>query len=218
MPLSIPSCSRRVARSTLTAPIFSRPGQIVWWEVWLRHETRPSFEQVSQRLGIALRPHSVTFPEREVVLALAAPETLSRILAHSDTVAELRIARDTPATFMEMTPDEQIAWAEDLAERITPPSADAPAVCLLDSGTTRRHPLIRPVLDSADQQAWDGTPSVEDTGTGWGGHGTEMSGVAMYGDLVTALTTNEAVPLRHRLESVKILPDQAAKFPGLMAN
>ena len=42
-----------------------------------------------------------------------------------------------------------------------------------------------------------------------------MSGVAMYGDLVTALTTNEAVPLRHRLESVKILPDQGQNDPDL---
>lgn len=195
--------------------LFPAPGQIVWWEVWLRHETRASFEQVSQRLGIVLRPHSVTFPEREVVLALAAPETLGRILAHSDTVAELRIGRDTPATFMEMTPDEQIAWAEELAERIAPPPADAPAVCLLDSGTTRRHPLIRPAISPADQQAWDGTSSVEDTGAGWGGHGTEMSGVALYGDLVAALTTNEAAPLRHRLESVKILPDQGQNDPDL---
>src|SRR3984893_17382198 len=41
----------------------------------------------------------LTFPEREVMLALAAAEALSRIVAHSDTVAELRLARDTPATF-----------------------------------------------------------------------------------------------------------------------
>ena len=102
---------------------------------------------------------------------------LGRIVAHSDTVAELRIARDTPATFMEMTPDEQVAWATELASRIEAPATDAPAVCLLDSGTTRRHPLIRPVLNPADQQAWDGSPSVEDIAAAWGGHGTEMSGV-----------------------------------------
>lgn len=195
--------------------LFPEPGQIVWWEVWLRHETRASFEQVSQRIGIVVRPHSVTFPEREVVLALAAPESLGRIVAHSDTVAELRIARDTPASFMEMTPDEQIAWAAELADRIEAPAADAPAVCVLDSGTTRRHPLIRPVLSPADQQAWDGSPSVEDIAAAWGGHGTEMSGVALYGDLVAALTSNEAVALRHRLESVKILPDQGQNDPDL---
>jgi hypothetical protein len=195
--------------------LFPSPGQLVWWEVWLRHETRPVFEQAARRLGIVLRPHSVIFPEREVMLALAPLEALGRIVAHSDTVAELRLARDNPATFMEMTPDEQIAWSEELAGRVASPAPDAPAVCLLDSGTTRRHPLIRPALALADQQAWDGATLIEDIGANWGGHCTEMSGLALYGDLVSPLTSDEPVPLTHCLESIKILPDRGQNDPDL---
>jgi hypothetical protein len=157
----------------------------------------------------------VTFAEREVLLALAGPETIGRIISNTDAVAELRLARDTPANFMEMTPDEQRAWADEMADRIEPPDADAPAVCLLDSGSTQRHPLIRPALNPADQQAWDGGTNVEDTGNAYGGHGTEMSGMALYGDLVPFLTGNETVQLTHRLESVKILPDRGANDPDL---
>ena len=91
--------------------LFPAAGQNAWWEVWLRPETRPVFEHAAQRLNVVLRPHIVTFAEREVFLALATPETLGRIIANTDTVAELRLARDTPANFMEMTPDEQWAWS-----------------------------------------------------------------------------------------------------------
>ena len=181
----------------------------------MRPETRAVFEHASQRLNVVLRPHIVSFAEREVLLALAPPETIGRIIANTDAVAELRLARDTPANFMEMTPDEQRAWAAELAERIVPPGEEAPAVCLLDSGSTQRHPLIRPALNPADQQTWDGGANVEDTGAAYGGHGTEMSGIALYGDLVPFVTGNGPVQLTHRLKSVKILPDHGTNDPDL---
>ena len=205
------------ARSLYTdaADLFPATGQNAWWEVWLRPETRAVFEHAAHQLNVVLRPHIVSFAEREVLLALAPPETIGRIISNTDAIAELRLARDTPANFMEMTPDEQRAWAGELAERIVPPGEDAPAVCLLDSGSTQRHPLIRPALNPADQQTWDGGANVEDTGEAYGGHGTEMSGMALYGDLVPFLTGNGAVQLTHRLESVKILPDRGANDPDL---
>lgn len=206
------------SRSLYTDPpdLFPAAGQNTWWEVWLRPETREVFEHAAQRLNVAVQPHVVSFAEREVVLALATPETIGRIIANTDAVAELRLARDTPATFMEMTPDQQRAWTEELVARIVPPSADAPAVCLLDSGATQRHPLIRLALNPADQQSWDAALTVEDVGPpGVGGHGTEMSGIALYGDLVPILTGAGRVELTHRLESVKILPDRGGNDPEL---
>jgi hypothetical protein len=214
---SVDSVRLAQARSLYTdvPDLFPAAGQNAWWEVWLRPETRAGFEHAAQRLNIVLRPHIVSFAEREVLLALTTPETLGRIIANTDAIAELRLARDTPANFMEMTPDQQQAWADEMADRIEPPGADAAAVCLLDSGSTQRHPLIRPALNPGDQQTWDGGANVEDTGTVYGGHGTEMSGIALYGDLVPFLTGNGQVQLTHRLESVKILPDRGANDPDL---
>lgn len=206
------------ARSFYTdAPdFFPAAGQNVWWEVWLRPGTRDIFEHAAQALNAVIRPHFVSFAERDVLLALAAPETMGSIIANTDAVAELRLARDTPAVFMEMTPDEQIAWSDEMAERVVAPPGDAPAVCVLDSGTTRNHPLIRPALDAGDQQTWDGAASIEDTGgIGYGGHGTQMSGMALYGDLVPVLNGNGPIELAHRLESVKILPDHGSNDPDL---
>jgi hypothetical protein len=195
--------------------LFPEAGQTAWWEVWLRPGTRDVFEHAVQGLNVELRPHRrVTFAEREVVLALGTPEAIGLIIANTDAIAELRLARDTPATFMEMTPNHQQAWSDDLAARISPPPPDAPAVCVLDSGTTLRHPLIRMALNPADQQAWDVTWTAEDSGP-WGGHGTEMSGISLFGDLVPVLTGNGPVDLSHRLESVKILPDHGENDPDL---
>lgn len=193
---------------------FPADDQEAWWEVWLRSEARPVLEHAAAHLNIALHAHSVLFAEREVLLARAAPRILGRIIANTDAIAELRLARDTPATFMDLAGREQGEWADDLTRRINPPGVDAPSVCVLDSGTTRRHPLITPALDPADQQAWDATWTVEDLGQ-WRGHGTQMSGLSLYGDLTPLLAGQGPVPLMHRLESVKILPDRGANNPEL---
>ena len=215
---SIDTARLAVARSLYTdAPdLFPDPLQIVWWEVWLRAGTRANFEAAARRLELPMRDHALTFPDREVVLASGTPEALGRIVANTDSVAELRLARDTPGLFMSMEGAQQRLWSDDLARRVIAPAADAPAVCLLDSGTTYRHPLIQCGLDPADQQAYDRRWSVEDISRQvHGGHGTELSGLALHGDLTDLLASSGPVPLRHRLESVKILPDHGANDPDL---
>jgi subtilase family protein len=133
---------------------------------------------------------------------------------NSDAVAELRIAKDTPTLFLEMRPIEQADWAGDLTDRVEAPDAVAPAVCLLDSGATRAHPLIEPGLDAADQHAYDNGWGVGDSAY-WNGHGTSMSGVALFGDIEAALSRGGQVELRHRLETVKILPPAGQNDPEL---
>ncbi len=189
-------------------------GQDVWWEVWLRPESRPIFEHAAARLNATVREHTVRFAEREVVLARMTRETLAQLIAHTDAVAELRLNRDTPSAFMDMDPTGQIEWVEDLLDRLTPPPADVPAVCLLDSGSMRMHPLIEPCLAAADHQAWRADWTPDDDGQ-WFGHGTEMSGLALYGDLTPLLLSNDPISPVHRLESVKILPDRGQNDPDL---
>lgn len=205
------------ARSLFTddPALFPADQQDAWWEVWLRGGGRAVLERAADRLNLEVRDHSVSFAEREVALVRATPVALGRILANSDAIAELRLARDTPAVFMDMAGRDQRDWAGDLADRIAPPEGDAPAVCVLDSGSTRQHPLITVALDPDDQQAWDATWTVEDIGPQWRGHGTQMSGLALYGDLTRHLASGDEFPLTHRLESVKILPDRGQNDPDL---
>lgn len=215
---SIETARLAVARSLYTddEAFFPLPGVAIWWEVWLRLGTKERFVATVGRLALPMREHALTFPEREVVIVHGTAEMLGRIIANTDTIAELRTARDTPSFFMAMDGAEQRAWAAETADRIVAPAADVPAVCLLDSGSTRRHPLIRPALAAVDQQAFDPGWNIEDVSNqAHGGHGTQLSGVALYGDLIDVLAGDGPVALRHRLESVKVLPDHGANDPDL---
>lgn len=205
-----------VLRSLFTDADDLWPGENrqVWWEVWLRDGRLPSFRAVAARLEVAIKPQLVSFPERDVVLALGDTATLARLVANTDAVAELRAPKDTPTFFLDMRPVEQAEWAGDLVDRVTPPGVLAPAVCVLDSGCTRAHPLIAPGLEPEDQHTYDTAWGVGDSAY-WNGHGTMMAGVALYRDVEAALATVDGVELTHRLETVKVLPPNAHNEPEL---
>jgi Subtilase family len=196
------------ARSLFTEELRLFPTEAnerVWWEVWLRDGRRENFERVARALNIELRPHAVRFPEREVLLALSNVTMLDRLVAHSDVVAELRRAKDTPAFFTSLGGAEQRAWSEELLARLAPPKDESVAVCLIDSGVRRTHPLIEPLLAKADCHTINPAWGADDT-PAWQGHGTRMAGVTLYGDLVSALAGSAPLAPPYRLESVRILP------------
>lgn len=180
------------------------PGGSIWWEIWLRAGEQVAFNQTVERLGIRRSAESISFPEREVVLAFGSREQIGRCVVESGAIAEVRIAKDTPSIVLELGNEEQRDWVDDFAARIVPPAGDAVAVCILDSGVTREHTLIHPALDPADVHKFD--PNWPDgDSTAWRGHGTAMAGISLYGDLLPQLLTNQPLNLTHRLEVVKML-------------
>jgi hypothetical protein len=194
--------------------LFPQAGRPAWWEVWIRDGRLETFRHVAQRLNVAVKDHAISFPERDVVLALATEETIERLVENTDAVAELRLAKDTPTLFLEMRPVDQAEWARNLVDRVDGPDALAPAVCILDSGANRAHLLIAPGLEPADQHAYDDAWGGGDSAY-WNGHGTSMAGVALYGDLEQTLSHGDGVELHHRLETVKILPPAGLIDPEL---
>lgn len=179
--------------------------QGVWWEIWLRAGLREQLQAAAANLEIRLKTDEVIeFPEREVILAFSDLATLGALLTRTDSIAEIRIAKDTPAMFMEMHNVAQRDWVANLVSRVDPPGGDAVAVCVLDSGITDGHPLLAVGIQAADLHTYDPTWGTGDSGN-WQGHGTAMGGVALYGDLQQALSRHGRIPLDHRLESVKML-------------
>lgn len=68
----------------------------------------------------------------------------------------------------------------------TPPHADAPAVCVIDSGIQEGHALLQPAVDQATSHCFlPGTPAnaVADE-VAPGGHGTRVAGAVLYGEEV----------------------------------
>lgn len=176
-----------------------------WWEVWLRGDddtVLARFRAQAKAMRVVVGQRHLTFPERTVVLAEATLEQFASSLEFLDTLAELRHAGDIGSFFTRLPPTEQAAWTAELARRTKAPPKDAVAVCILDTGVNRAHALLAPALAVADMHAGKPQWGVDDHH----GHGTEMAGIAVYGDLRSVLASQRPIELRHRLESAKILP------------
>ncbi len=177
----------------------------IWWEVWLRAGLREQFQSAAAALEIQINLQEIIeFPEREVILAFADLATLGTLLTRTDAIAEIRLAKDTPALFLQMHNIEQREWIADLLSRLDGPDAGAVSVCLLDSGVTHTHPLLAIGIQPTDLHTYDPTWGTGDSAS-WQGHGTAMAGVALYGDLQRALSNHARIRVDHRLESVKML-------------
>jgi hypothetical protein len=175
-----------------------------WWEVWLRSAPAGAvnrFHELATRVGVHVRRPSIRFFERDVVLAHGSVDQLSQILDVFDQLAELRRPAEFGGFFHHLLAAESVEWGSDLLARVRPPKPDAPAVCLLDAGITRSHPLLAVALDERDCHSVVPDVGPEDCVEG---HGTAMAGLALYGDLTERLSTLAPVSLTHRLESVRL--------------
>lgn len=187
-----------------------------WWEVWLQGATNPHdvsdvFRERAQVAGMAVGHRELHFPERRVLLARGTIKQFTAVENLFDVLAELRLAKILPGEFLQLPPRDQAEFVEEARSRTQQPSENVPAVCHLDTGVNRGHPLLEFAFDENHVLAVDPSWLPNDSK----GHGTEMAGLALYGCLTTLLDSNEPVMLRHRLESVKILPDHGANDPDL---
>ncbi len=185
----------------------------VWWEMWLpvRQDREALVSAFRDRAGlqdIRLVKGELRFPERTVLLAQTTVKQLRASIVTLNNIAELRRPKETAEFVDSLAPSEQREWLEDLLTRTRYASSDSdvPYVCLLDTGVNRGHRLLAPALAAADLH------TVE---PGWGtddanGHGTEMAGLALAGNLTRLLAGMGPVDFGHRLESVKLLPHDGA--------
>lgn len=185
-----------------------------WWEVWLpvrgqgqRQTVVEDFKKLARLAECVVSDRQVNFPERTVLLMYGSQQQLSRSVMALNCVAELRYAKETAELFDGMDVIEQRQWADDLLQRAQLQSSDdAPRVCLLDSGVTRAHPLLEPLMDAGDLHTVEPAWGVDDEAN----HGTGLAGLAAYGDLTDALSSANSINVPHRLESVKLVPAEGA--------
>lgn len=185
-----------------------------WWEVWLRKSDGNELDRLSNyaaRSGCRLKNQQLGFDDRIIVLVWASAEQLSNALEVLDDIGELRSSRTYASFFVGLEPSEEASWVKDLADRIQPADLNSPVTCVFDTGIDRHHVLLAASLSASDTHSYDPTWSTTDHH----GHGTEMAGLALYGDLKSALESSDSVPLHHRLESVKILPPHDDNDPDL---
>jgi len=182
------------------------PQHQMWWALWCWTGSEATIEDICARLQlrVAEEDRRLHFPEVVVIPVLATRAAIELMLFSTNVIAELRRASDTPVFFTDDVRGDQQPWVDSLAERTVWPPGDAPAVCIFDTGVNRGHALIEPALAVGDMQAVDRAWGGDDHDVD--GHGTAMAGMALHGDLSAALSDQSERRLRHRLESVKILP------------
>lgn len=179
-----------------------------WWEVWLpvrsdRKAVVASFCRLAEAQDIETVAGELIFPERTVLLVRASAEQMQRSILTLNSIAELRRAKETADFFDSLGPEEQREWLDDLLARtqFTTDGDEVPHVCLLDTGVNRGHRFLEPALAATDlhtvEPAWN-TGDID-------GHGTQMAGLALAGNLAEALDHGGIVQVDHRLESVKLL-------------
>jgi len=178
-----------------------------WYELWI-DTSNDDFQIVKSETFALLdslnilhcnEDKFIEFPERLVILAFVNRSNLLDLIKQGKKLAEIRKPAEPNAYFLDSSLTEQTEWADDLLSR-TQFNDIGVAVCILDTGVNRNHPLIEPYMPSV------GT-TVEPT---WGindddGHGTNMAGVILYNDLRRYLISSSPFSLNHTIESVKIL-------------
>lgn len=192
-----------------TEPIPLPPaGEVHNWELWISREPRseesPEFEaqfyQVATEIGLHVNDQPLKLPDHVVVTVRARREELENSLDLLNTLTEVRLVRPCAVDLNDLPGMEQHEWIEEALGRMEPPEPNAPAVCLLDTGVNRAHPLLAPLLAESDLLTM-----LPGTGADREGHGTGMAGLAGYDDLRGLMLSTGPWIQEHRLESVKMI-------------
>jgi Subtilase family len=174
------------------------------WEIWLDKATADDFIASAPEYGVVISIDRLEFPEDIVIIGTATSEALALAVRRLGGVRALAAPTVTADYFDALEIEEQVDWLDDVVGRTTfHDGADINYITLLDRGVSRAHPLIAPALAVADRHAADPAWGLEDPV----GHGTQLAGLALFGDLTAALQTMNPIHVRHRLESAKIIPD-----------
>ena len=196
---------------------FPNDNENIWWEIWLRAtaDSIPGFTSFAQARNIQVSQRLLRFPDRHVILAFTNAQMLAASIDSLGFIAELRRAKETTADFLQMPGQEQAQWADSLAGLLNDPDPEtSPVVCILDTGVHRQHALIERFLPANKLLTCD----VRWNSNDHHGHGTQMSGLVLYGDLSNALLSTQRIDVPCHLESVKILPPNGDNHPDLYGN
>ncbi|MGF1670895.1 MAG: S8 family peptidase [Balneolaceae bacterium] len=195
-------------------PIDKKPAQdMVWVEVWIWTDDLTSDEERSKRLNgvreicrrlqIEVKEEDLHFAERSVMMVNANEIVLTELLKSSEYISEFRLAKSAVQFFADLEPEDQREACQNLLDRIEiDENAGEISVTILDKGVNREHPLLNSFLQRDDRHSINPEWGKGDDD----GHGTEMAGLAIFGNLGSAIESTEPVYVGHILESSKFLP------------
>ncbi|GHT44612.1 hypothetical protein FACS189454_02520 [Planctomycetales bacterium] len=179
------------------------------------NDSAGSFRSICQSLSIECGESSLMFPEQEIFLVKANREQLQNIIDFIELLSSISPFCESSRFWVELSPREQVGWVDNLTSRLNVCQTPTSSVCVLDTGVNNAHPVLAPIIPDAQCHSVRMDNNVSDNLNLNRMHGTEMCGVAVFGDLAAVLETNEPVNINHTVESVKILFDDDAHSPDL---
>ncbi len=185
---------------------------LAWFEFWIRRDDDRWETQLKHEfaaLNLEFPRLKLNLPEHVIIVARATRQMIESSLDLLNALSEIRLARPCSVGLTDLSGIEQEEWIDEALERIHWPADDTPAVCLIDSGVNRGHPLIEPLLNDGDCETVfaDGDRSDDMR------HGTPMAGLAAFGDIRRLMLSTETWHQLHRLESVKLIRDTTDHDP-----
>lgn len=174
------------------------------WEIWLDPENAERFIRSVEQFDIAVAKDRLHFPNDVVVIAIATRHALLHAVRKLAVVRALAVPATLNNDFDSLDPEEQWEWVDELQQRCRYfPNVNPGYVTLLDTGISLSHPLLQPAFSREDRYAAKPEWGLEDVK----GHGTALAGLALMGDLSSALRQTMPIDIHNRLESAKLLPD-----------
>lgn len=175
--------------------------EMAYWEVWVRQTVAPDVKRVAAEFGVSIHPNTTEFNGVVVMQMRARFVDLERLLNATASVVELRPASELTVPPISMAPGQRAALARTFAARIVAAPADAPLTTILDTGVRYQHVMLRSSIPEARAHALLAAWQKDDGD----GHGTQMAGTALFGDLQPLIRGTDPIVLQTALESVTLL-------------
>lgn len=188
-----------------SSPLTQDENEVIDVELWLDTSVvnadvlLSKLDSAAEKLKITVKLDVIKFKDRLIKIVCATTKQLSELQLLIEAIAEIRPAQTISNTFLNMTPSDQYQWIKGINyyyhENLT-------KICILDTGLNYSHPLLKDFTSEESVLVAEPHWSSDDVK----GHGTCVSGLALYGDLKIALQ-NTNIKINASIESVKILPD-----------
>ena len=182
------------------------PNETNWYEIWIangKNDVISSTYKKLKQLGIDVSEHHIDFRETIIFLIHAHMSELEMLPRVLNFLSEIRISKQ-PSSLLSGDPIELQEWTDLLAASINiDTDDDSPVIGLIDTGVNNAHPLIKSFLpDQYTGCVISGHEHVDQDG-----HGTEMSGICLYGDITDLIYNRNDISIQHKLASIKIFSE-----------
>lgn len=174
-----------------------------WVELWFKETMSETVLHLLDQLGIEHKPQYLFFPERVVVLANVNSGDISRLYFASSSLVRLSAVPTLAGFITDESSYEQADWLNMIMGQFNYNGVGDRYLCILDSGIKTGHPMLSPFISNNDCFAVNPQWGLNDVRH----HGTQMAGLAIYGDLTDVLAQHQQIEPTYRLCSVKVLPN-----------